>query len=201
MFKNFYYTQKRRILSRIVKKKVDFSEISLISQNCIGGIIYHDANQRFLSPTVNLYILPKDFIKFVNNLDYYLSLTPNVEMGKAYPIGTLGDIKINFMHYSSPQEAIEKWEERKQRINFNKIFVIMVERDGFDDEDFNDFLKIKYPKILFTRNEKYISDNSVYLKKFKNEKELPDIIPGRYMYKNMTLVKLVNKTFNKQFRG
>ena len=197
MFKNFYYTQKRRILSRIVKKKVDFSEISLISQNCIGGIIYHDANQRFLSPTVNLYILPKDFIKFVNNLDYYLSLTPNVEMGKAYPIGTLGDIKINFMHYSSPKEAVEKWEERKQRINFNKIFVIMVERDGFDDEDFKEFLKIKYPKILFTRNEEYISDNSVYLKKFKNEKELPDIIPGRYMYKNMTLVKLINEAFNK----
>ena len=136
MFKNFYYTQKRRILSRIVKKKVDFSEISLISQNCIGGIIYHDANQRFLSPTVNLYILPKDFIKFVNNLDYYLSLTPKVEMGKDYPIGTLGDIQINFMHYSSPEEAVEKWEERKQRINFDKIFVIMVERDGFDDEDF-----------------------------------------------------------------
>lgn len=192
MFKNFYYTQKRRILSRIVKKKVDFSEISLISQNCIGGIIYHDANQKFLSPTVNLYILPKDFIKFVNNLDYYLSLTPKVEMGKDYPIGTLGNIKINFMHYSSPEEAVEKWEERKQRINFNKIFVIMVERDGFDDEDFKEFLEINYPKILFTRNEKYISDNSVYLKKFKNEKELPDIIPGRYMYKNMTLVKLIN---------
>ena len=116
-------------------------------------------------------------------------------MGKAYPIGTLGDIKINFMHYSSPQEAVEKWEERKQRINFDKIFVIMVERDDFDDEDFKDFLKIKYPKILFTRNEKYISDNSVYFKKFRNEKELPDIIPGRYMYKNMTLVKLVNKAF------
>ena len=39
MFKNFYYTQKRRILSRILKKRVDFSEISLISQNCVGGII------------------------------------------------------------------------------------------------------------------------------------------------------------------
>lgn len=197
MFKNFYYTQKRRILSRIVKKKVDFSEISLISQNCIGGIIYHDANQRFLSPTVNLYILPKDFIKFVNNLDYYLSLTPNVEMGKDYPIGTLGDIQINFMHYSAPEEAVEKWEERKQRINFNKIFVIMVERDGFDDEDFKEFLKIKYPKILFTRNEEYISDNSVYLKKFRKDCQLPDIIPGRYMYKNMTFVKLINEAFNK----
>ena len=153
---------KRKILINKIGKKVNLEGVSLISQNCVGGVIYHDAKQKFLSPTVNLYILPKDFIKFVNNIDYYLSLTPNVKMGKDYPIGTLGDVKINFMHYSSPQEALEKWEERKQRINFDKIFVIMVERDGFDDEDFKDFLKIKYPKILFTRNEKYISDNSVY---------------------------------------
>lgn len=193
MFKNFYYTQKRRILSRIVKKKVNISNVSLISQNCIGGVIYHDTNQKFLSPTVNLYILPKDFIKFVNNLNYYLSLTPKVEMGEKYPIGFLDDIKIYFMHYSSPEEAVEKWEERKQRINFNKIFVIMVERDGFDDEVFKDFLNIKYPKILFTRNEKYISNNSVYLKKFKNEKELPNIIPGRYIYKYLKIVKLLNR--------
>lgn len=193
MFKNFYYTQKRRILSRIVKKKVNISNVSLISQNCIGGVIYHDTNQKFLSPTVNLYILPKDFIKFVNNLNYYLSLTPKVEMGEKYPIGFLDDIKIYFMHYSSPEEAVEKWEERKQRINFNKIFVIMVERDGFDDEVFKDFLNIKYPKILFTRNEKYISNNSVYLKKFKNEKELSNIIPGRYIYKYLKIVKLLNR--------
>ena len=197
MLKSFYYTQKRRIVSRIVKKKVNISDVSLISQNCVGGVIYHDVKQKFLSPTINLFILPKDFIKFVNNLDYYLSLTPKVEMGKDYPIGTLGDVKINFMHYSSPQEALEKWEERKQRINFDKIFVLMVERDGFDDEDFNDFLKLKYPKILFTRNKKYICDDSLYFKEYKNQKQLPDIIPGRYMYKNMTLVKLINKAFNK----
>lgn len=73
----------------------------------------------------------------------------------------------------------------------------MVERDGFDDEDFNDFLKLKYPKILFTRNKKYICDDSLYFKEYKNQKQLPDIIPGRYMYKNMTLVKLINKAFNK----
>ena len=73
MFKDFYFTQKRRLLSRIVKRKVNISDVTLLSQNCVGGVIYHDVNQKFLSPTVNLYILPKDFIKFVNNLDYYLS--------------------------------------------------------------------------------------------------------------------------------
>lgn len=40
-------------------------------------------------------------------------------------------------------------------------------------------------------------DNSVYLKKFRKNCQLPDIIPGRYMYKNMTFVKLINEAFNK----
>lgn len=186
---------KRKILINKIEKKVNLEGVSLISQNCVGGVIYHDVKQKFLSPTVNLYILPKDFIKFVNNLDYYLSLTPKVEMGKDYPIGTLGDVKINFMHYSSPQEALEKWEERKQRINFDKIFVIMVERDGFDDEDFNDFLKLKYPKILFTRNKKYICDDSLYFKEYKNQKQLPDIIPNRKMYKKGFFVKEIRGNY------
>lgn len=186
---------KQKILINKIGKKVNLEGVSLISQNCVGGVIYHDAKQKFLSPTVNLYILPKDFIKFVNNLDYYLSLTPKVEMGKDYPIGTLGDIKINFMHYSSPQEALEKWEERKQRINFDKIFVLMVERDGFDDEDFNDFLKLKYPKILFTRNKKYICDDSLYFKEYKNQKQLPDIIPNRKMYKKGFFVKKIRGNY------
>ena len=40
-------------------------------------------------------------------------------------------------------------------------------------------------------------DNSVYLKKFRKNCQLPDIIPGRYMYKNMAFVKLINEAFNK----
>ena len=30
--------------------------------------------KKFLSPTVNLYIKPTDFIKFLENMEYYLSL-------------------------------------------------------------------------------------------------------------------------------
>lgn len=51
-------------------------------------------NCKFLTPTVNLFFTTSDFIKFVNDLDYYLSFTPVVEMGEKYPIGTLDDIKI-----------------------------------------------------------------------------------------------------------
>ena len=49
-------------------------KISIISQNCIGGVFYHDMNEKFLSPTINLYFDAYDFLKFVKNISYYLSL-------------------------------------------------------------------------------------------------------------------------------
>lgn len=193
--KDTYYKCRRRILSRIVKSQLDLSNISLISMNCIGGVVYHDCKQKFLSPTVNLYFYPSDFIKFVNNLDFYLSKTPKVTMGEKYPIGELDDIKIHFMHYNTPEEALAKWEERKARINKDRIFVIMVERDGFTNEDFENFKRINYPKLLFTRTKKYSYDDSLYISKFKNLEQLPDIIPGRYMYNKMKLVKAIKKAY------
>ena len=94
-----------------VQGKVYLSDISLISMNCIGGTFYHDMNCKFLTPTVNLFFTASDFIKFVNDLDYYLSFTPVVEMGEKYPIGTLDDIKIFFMHYDSCEKKKKKWED------------------------------------------------------------------------------------------
>ncbi len=193
--KNLYYTWRRRLLSNIVKRKTDLSDISILSMNCIGGVLYHDCEQRFLSPTINLYFLPSDFIKFVNNLDYYLSITPYAEMGDKYPIGKLDDIKIFFMHYDNTEIALEKWEERKKRINKDKIFVIMVERDGFTKENFESFKKIKYPKLLFTKTKEYKCEDSFYMKKYKDLEQLPDIIPGRYMYDKMKLINSINKAY------
>lgn len=192
---DFYFTWKRRIVTRIVKSKLNLSDVSLISMNCIGGIVYIDCKSQFLSPTAGLFMLPGDFIKFVNNLDEYLTKTPVVFMGSQYPIGILGDIKIYFMHYASPEEAVEKWERRKLRVNKDKIIVIMVERNGFRDNHFEAFKQIKYPKVLFTKSERYICEDSIYIPKFKDFDELPDIIPGRYMYYRGRLVKKIKNSF------
>ncbi len=189
---DIYYKSKRIIVSYLVRRKIDVSDISIISMNCIGGIIYHDCGQRFLSPTINLFFEPSDFIKFVNNLDYYLDVVPEVSMGEEYPIGFLKDIKIYFMHYDTPEEALEKWEERKKRINRDKIFVIMVERDGFTKEDFENFKKIEYPKILFAKTKEYKDKDVVYFERYKNMEQLPDIIPGRYIYETGKLIDSIS---------
>ena len=184
-----------RLFAKKVSQYLDLSDVTLLSQNCIGGVMYHDCKAKFLTPTVNLYILPSEFIKFVNNYEKYLSEQPQVTMGQDYPIGRLSDdIQINFMHYETTDDALQKWEARKKRINKDKIFVICIERDGFNEENYREFKKIRYPKALFTIRKEWANDpDCIYLPKFKNQAQVPDIIQGRYMYyKNKE-----NREFNK----
>lgn len=85
---------------------------------------------QFASPTINLYIRPNEFVKFISNIDYYLSLELiEIPHPAPYPVGMLGDITLYLKHYGTFQEAKEKWEERCKRINRNKIYLMMTDRD------------------------------------------------------------------------
>lgn len=55
-------------INRKNKSKLKNKSFSLISGDCLGGIVLHDLHLQFNSPTVNCWMYPKDFIKFVNNL-------------------------------------------------------------------------------------------------------------------------------------
>ena len=44
-------------------------------------------------------------------------------------------IKINFDHYLNFDEAIRKWEERKRRINWDNIYVMMEFYDGIQGDE------------------------------------------------------------------
>ena len=69
---------------------------TIISHNCIGGVLSHELGLKFLSPTVNLFMVNEDFIKFCENLEYYLSLdiTPYDGEIKIYPLGRCGDLVL-----------------------------------------------------------------------------------------------------------
>lgn len=106
-------------------KKVKNKDISIISSNCIGGLIYSDCGLKFNSMTINLYFKAEDFIKFVEKMDYYINLTlDEIELDNVkYPVGKLDDIIIHFVHYKSFKEANEKWNSRKKRLNYNKLII------------------------------------------------------------------------------
>lgn len=41
---------------------------TVFASNCNGGVMTHDLGLQFRSPTVNLYIRPKEYVRFLGNL-------------------------------------------------------------------------------------------------------------------------------------
>lgn len=178
------------------KQNFKVKDISIISQQCIGSVIYHDIGMRFLTPTVNLYLEAKDFIEMVENLEEYMKMPINVKKENGLVIGKLGKLKVIFLHYDDVVVAKEKWEERKKRIIWDKIFVICTDRDGFDQECFERFKKIKYPKALITRNTKWKDEKfCVYLEKYCKEEYIPNTIPTREFYEKNKIIELLNEAY------
>ena len=190
---NFIYTFFNKIKIMYFKNKLKQTEFSIISQNCIGGVFYHDMELRFNTPTINLYFDANDFIKFISNLEYYLSIDIIMRWGTEYPIGILDDLTVQFMHYDTCSDAIEAWQKRKNRIKRDKILVICTDMAGFDDSSWEEWKKISYPKILYTANTKYIDKNTIYYKKYRKNKIVKNLIPHREFYKNSMIVRKINE--------
>lgn len=111
-------------------------DVTIVSNNCIAGVIYHDCGLRFLSPTVNLWFHTEDFFTYAANILEYspqqgAELREIFEYGINYPLGLLTPkssdlpaIKLYFQHYPSFEMAKGKWEQRSKRINLENICMI-----------------------------------------------------------------------------
>lgn len=169
-------------------------QVSIISQNCIAGVFYHDMKQQFLSPTINLFFTCPDFVKFVLDLKLYLSLELQMTWGEEYPVGLLGDIKIYFMHYQTCTEAKEAWDRRKSRINWDNILVLSTDMEEFTEETFKLWKQIKCPKILFAAK-KWGDESCIYLPQYAEHGKVEDLIPKREFYKDNLLIRNINNIF------
>ncbi|EAI8855796.1 DUF1919 domain-containing protein [Campylobacter coli] len=165
--------------------------ISIFSNNCIAGFLYCDYKIKFLSPTINLQLTPVDFIKMCSHLDYYLSLEikeikvddkvlskfKDVGGGNNinFPVGMLGDLMIFFQHYKNINEAIEKWNYRKNRI-VKKKYIIMnyINYEAYPcHKDFQEiiamFKEVPYEKKIFLHSIENLNINKdfVFIPKVK----------------------------------
>lgn len=164
--------------SNLRRKKLKNEDFTIISNNCWSGTIYESYNLKKLSPTIGLFFMSNDYIKFISNIKYYLSLDiefidPNnsnyydyickeKNFGK-FPIGKLGDIEIFFLHYKNRKEVLSKWNRRKKRINWNKIIFKFNDQNLCDAKNVEDFVKLPYKnKLFFTVNKKFIKDKNCH---------------------------------------
>ena len=160
--------------------KNEVEHVSIISSNCIGGILSHDLGIRFESPTINLFFSANDFIKFVKNLKYYLSIDfdyfEKSERGGGYPVGHLEDITIHFVHYKTEEECKEKWNRRKLRVDFDNILLIFTDRNGLTTEMLQEFLNLPYKKLVYvSKKEMCITNECIYVPGFEKEKNVGEM--------------------------
>jgi Exopolysaccharide biosynthesis protein len=160
---------KKRKCSRI--KDYNFT---IIASNCGGTFIYYDMGLPYLTPTVNLSMGMNDFVKFAENLKDYLEQEfVEIKEESRYPIGLLGDIKINFVHYDTFEEGVRKWEERKNRINWDNLFIMGTDKDGCTYETIQRFEKLPYKnKVIFTHINYPEFPSAFYIKGFEDRSEL-----------------------------
>lgn len=124
---------------------------TVFASNCNGGVMTHDLGLQFRSPTVNLFIRPKEYVRFLDNLQHYLHEAQFVPgEGADYPVGILDDIRVDFVHYQSFDEAVAKWNSRLDRIDLDNAFYVMTERDGCTHDDLVAFDELPYRnKVVF----------------------------------------------------
>lgn len=115
-----------------IKLRKDFKEkrFTILSNNCVGGVIYHQIGCPFDSPLINTKLVEADFFKFVNNLKEYIDgELIEIDSNLSYPVAQLtakdlDPITIYFVHYKNFEVAKKKWNERIKRIDFDNIFIV-----------------------------------------------------------------------------
>ncbi len=167
------------------------------------GVIYHRLGKQFLSPTINLWMHQRDFIKFATNLAYYISLELEfVDTEYDYPVGKLDDILIYFNHSNDKEEASADWNKRKKRINYNNLYLIMYEREGLSQEELLPLEKVQCKnKIVLTDNPNNKLEYAFYIKpnmKRANGAQFldKDVLGIRTFEKKFDFVTWLNKENN-----
>ena len=196
------------------KTELKQEDVTILSNCCIGGTMYNDLGLKFLSPTINLFFGHHSFIDLVNHLDEYkdgeLINTGEYdinERGAHAPICLLckqglPNVEIHFLHYDTFEEAKEKWFLRFQRINHDKIFLVIEAKDEHEHELIDEYTELPYPKVIFTDlpsiPEKSVKHMSLYVKK-NNKRSLTEFV-NVFGARGYDEYDFANEIFNRDYR-
>lgn len=149
---------------------------TIFANNCIGTVIYHDLGLPFLSPTINLTISHRDFMKFLNHLPEYLEsdVYPLEVKGAYYPVGEIRygeeSVRLNFIHYASFEESRSKWNARKKRVDLENLFILEF-FESAEPELIEEFSRLPYPNKCFVTNENPTNCDCVEVLDLLNDKD------------------------------
>ncbi len=201
--KKFFFEIRRFFVKRSIKNK----NFSVISNNCWAGRVYQYLDMPYLSPTAGLYFFAPDYIKFVSDLRRYLATELRfieAEESKYYeelkkrnqtdkPIAVLDDVEIVFLHYKTQEEAAEKWNRRKERVNYDNIIIKFSRMNLCTDKEIDAFCDLPFKnKFVFNTKKNNRRECEFFWKGNIKDGEIKnDTIPFPNRIK---LKKFLNKT-------
>ena len=160
-----------RLYKNRKKRKLKNHDMTIISSNCNGEFICYDMGLKFMSPTINLSFDMNDYVKFLSNLKWYLEqeIIEYDDDRFDYPTGMLGDIEIRFNHYSTFDEAVSKWNERKKRVNWDNLYILGIDGDNCTYESMVKFDQLPFKnKVIFTHKPYPEIKSSFYIPGFED---------------------------------
>ncbi|WP_051313143.1 DUF1919 domain-containing protein [Sporocytophaga myxococcoides] len=138
--------------------KINNKNFTIISDDNWGAEVYNALGIPYQTPFVGIIIYNKDFIKLASDFEYYLNQSIRFvpisqskyvkgfqeNFGRPYPLGILGEsIELHFVDYTSEEEAFTKWNERKSKINYDRLFFKMDgTRETDNVEDIKQFISL-----------------------------------------------------------
>jgi len=114
--------------------KIKESNISILSDYCFAGYLYHKFGLQFTSPTINMYADNENYYKFLLDIEGHMKLPmqeventrDNLYKGiYAYPRGYVGNSEWVFNHDVTFDKAVARWNKGVARFNYDNFIVIM----------------------------------------------------------------------------
>lgn len=186
------------------RRKIKDLHFTIISNNCWAGHVYRYFSVNYMSPTIGLYFFSDDYIRFCKDLKKYIEadLTfidrkdskhyeDHLKRNTTCPIGKINDVEIVFLHYKTEAEAYEKWNRRKQRINWNHIVVKFSQQNKCTIKDLQEFDRLPYKsKFVFTTKD-YCLSSQVIWGGYTNQNEITNDTTN--FSRRIDLVKFINE--------
>ncbi len=178
---------------------------SIFAPNCWGGNMYHRLGLRFESPFINMFEDHDDYLKILSDPKHYMScelqfkeMIYEENLKRDYPVAVCDDVLLYFNHATSFDEANADWIRRRDRIDWDNLFVMFYDEDPKRVERFCDLqYKRKVCFVPFGSDRKDVI--SVNYRVNKNMEEMPffkivnGMANGRWPYYDVFDLLLYNR--------
>lgn len=141
------------------KAKLSTTNFVIIANNCFAGQVYRSYGLPYKTPFIGMFLYGPCYLKLLQDFKNYLVYdlvfiqeSQYKDREKTYPIAKLGDVELHFSHYTSEEEASEKWYRRRNRIlndfDLDNFYFVISDRERVNKTIIQEFHKLPFKNKL-----------------------------------------------------